>query len=473
MRILRLVAVTIFTFFTTVCYAGPNEDLLAACRNGSLADATTAISAGADVNFLTDGNSPLAAAVLWPDITKLLLEKGADPNLGDMKPLYQASLSYSTEVVKMLLDAGADPNKPSLVGGPALFKTLIAAEKAKGKDGNQDYIKAWTSAMATAKPTESYVLPTVVYTSNCAACVEMLLAKGASMQKGVTDGTLLHMYGGSLVKSKEVWKQSFPQTKKNIDAFGVKLPEWFSADMPADRFGTAEEMLKILLSKGLKINEKNKGADGLGPRTPLELAFNSGYGTNTSVMLALINNGADVKIESEAFGPMILQAAQSGSVDVVKAMVEKGSDINADGRFFAQSDAQLKGFTPLIVAVMKDHLDLAKYLLGAGAKTDKAVEGKFMNEKTKCLSKVSDKTAIYFAVENGNMEMVKLLAESGGKWFDRIKIHEMKKKELGTDVMGQKVEVVSCFGAGEYIPSRYAKAVKLTEIEDYLKTKGL
>ncbi len=472
MRNFSHIAVLLLTLITSNCLAGPNEDLLAACKKGSLADAQAAIKAGADVNFLTDGNSPLSAAVFWLDITKLLIEKGADPNLGDTKPVYLAPLSYSTEVLKALLDAGADPNKPSLISATATFKTLIAAEKTKAGGGNQDLIKAWTSAMAAAKPTEAYALPMVVYASSCASCVEMLLAKGASMEKGVTDGTLLHTYGSSLGKSKEAWKQGFSQGKSLIDAMGVNLPDWYSADMPANRFGTAEEMLKILLSKGLNINQKNKGLDGLKPRTPLELAFNSGYGTNTSVMLALINNGADVKIESEVFGPMILQAAQSGSVDVVKAMVEKGCDINADGKFFAQADAQLKGFTPLIVAAMKNHIDLAKYLLGAGANTGKSVEGKFMNDKTKCLSKVSDKTAIYFAIENDNLDMVKALVEGGGNWDKRVKIYELKKNEMGTDIFGQKADVITCFGAGEYIPSRYAKTLKLTPIQEYLSSKG-
>ncbi len=473
MAIFKLFTLVLFIFFNSASYAGPNEDLIAACKAGNLANAKAAIDAGADVNFLTDGNSPLSVAALWSDITRLLLDKGADPNLGNTKPIYQAATLYSTEVLKMLLDAGADPNKPSLIGGPAMFKALIAAEIAKGKDGNQEYIKIWTSAMPTAKLTETYVLPTVVYGTSCSACVEMLLAKGASIDKGIIDGTLLHSFGSSLLKSKDLWKQYYPQTQKNMEAFGIKLPDWYSADISADRFGTAEEMLKILLSKGLDVNQKNKGLDGLKPRTPLELAFNAGYGTNTSVMLALIKNGADVKIESKVFGPVMLQAAQSGSVELVKMMIEKGADINADGKFFAQTDAQLKGFTPLIVAVMKDHLDLVKYLIGAGAKTNKSVEGRFMNEKTKCLSKVSDKTAIYFAIENGNLEMVKFLVESGGKWFDRIKIHDMKKNEFGTDAFGQRVEIITCFSSGEYIPSRYAKTLGFTEIQDYLKTKGL
>ncbi len=148
-------------------------------------------------------------------------------------------------------------------------------------------------------------------------------------------------------------------------------------------------------------------------------------------MLALINNGADVKIESNIYWPLIFQAAQTDSVDVIMAMVEKGVDINTDGKFFAQSDALLRCFTPLTIPALNNHLELVKYLITAGAKTEKGVEGKFLNEKTKCLTKVSDKNAIYFAIENGNLEMVKFIAESQGNWAKRVKLHDMKKNELG------------------------------------------
>ncbi len=468
MNILKLISLVLFTCFNSASYAGPNEDLLAACKAGNFANAKAAIDAGADVNFLTDGNTPLSTAAYWPDITRLLLDKGANPNLGNAKPLFQATTLYSTEVIKMLLDAGADPNKPSLTDPTTLFKGLIATEKAKGKDANEALIKAWIGAMATAKPTEVYALSTAVYGTSCTACVEMLLTKGAKLDNGITDGTLLHLYGSSVGKSKEVWKQGFAQGKGSIEGFGLKVPDWYAAEMSPERFGSAEEMLKLLLAKGLNINEKNKAGS-----TPLELALNGGFGGYSNVMLALIKNGADVKIESAVYGPLIFQAAQTGSVEVIKAMVEKGVDLNTDGKFFAQSDALLTGYTPLTIAALKNHLELVKYLISAGVKTDKGVEGKFLHDKTKCLTKVSDKTAIYFAIENGNLEMVKFMAESQSNWSKRIKLHEMKKNELGVNVFGQKVEVISCYGAGEYIPSRYARAIKLPEIEDYLKTKGL
>jgi ankyrin repeat protein len=478
MKALRLIAVSLFTLSATLALAGPNEDLLAAVKKGNLAGAEAAIAAGADVNFLTDGNAPIASAYFWPDITKLLLEKGADPNRGGSKALFNAAMFYSTEVMKLLLDAGADPNKPSLTDPAATFKTLIATEQAKGKDANKAMINAWTNAMATVKPTEVYALSSAVASTSCVPCVEMLLAKGADVTKGVTDGTLIHTFAGSFGKSRELWKSGFATTKGYMDGFGVALPAWYGEEPPAGRFGTPDEMLKLLLAKGLNINEKNKGIDGLKQRTPLEISLNSGFSGYPNIILALINNGADVKAEGEIYGPMIFQATHAGFTDVVKAMVEKGADVNTEGKMFWQTEgALLKGYNPLIIAAMKGHLDLAKYLLGAGAKTGNGVEGKFFNEKTKCLTKVTDKTAIYYAIETGNMEMVKAMVESGEKWWTRVKVHEIKERSIshGTNMAGQATTIYStrCFGAGEYIPSRYAKTMDMDEIQDYLKSNNL
>src|SRR5689334_75055 len=103
--------------------AGPQEDLFAACKVGDLAGVQKALDAGAKPNTLNaEGGSALAQAFFWPEIVKLLLEKGANPNLGKHKPIFQAAIFYSKDVMKLLLDAGADPNLPSLQEPTAIFK---------------------------------------------------------------------------------------------------------------------------------------------------------------------------------------------------------------------------------------------------------------------------------------------------------------------------------------------------------------
>jgi ankyrin repeat protein len=119
--------------------------------------------------------------------------------------------------------------------------------------------------------------------------------------------------------------------KLSIEKFGIAVPDWY-VNMPDDRNQNPEEILKLLLGKGLNINQKNKGINKMPDQTPLEVALGGGFGNKEEVILALIANGADVKVESDWYGLAILQAAQIGDASVLKAMIEKGADINTQGK---------------------------------------------------------------------------------------------------------------------------------------------
>ncbi len=284
-----LLIIALFLFlFTTTAFAGANEDLITACKQGDMEAVKKAVEAGADVNFKnSEGSTPISCAFLWPEITGYLLEKKADPNGGSYPALVSAVATYSTEVIKLLLDAGADPNKPGVVDVAVVMKSLIEKEQAKGKDANKALISAWENVMKTAKPTEVYALNTAVMATNCLPCLTMLLEKGADPKKSVPDGTLMHTLA-SFGKSQGERNKSIAAGKPTYESFGYKIPDWYT-DMPAERNGSFEEMLQVLLKKGLNINEKNKAG-----QTPLVLAFAGGFG-NEEVVLTLIKNGADLK----------------------------------------------------------------------------------------------------------------------------------------------------------------------------------
>jgi ankyrin repeat protein len=93
--------------------------LLSAIKLKKIAIAKQLLDAGANPNCATEETTPLAEAALAGDVAtcKLLIEKGAEVNgkVASVKfkpPLTQAVLSISNnvELVKLLLDAGADPN---------------------------------------------------------------------------------------------------------------------------------------------------------------------------------------------------------------------------------------------------------------------------------------------------------------------------------------------------------------------------
>jgi ankyrin repeat protein len=86
------------------------------------------------------------------------------------------------------------------------------------------------------------------------------------------------------------------------------------------------------------------------------------------------------------------QAAQKGNLEIVKALVEAGADVNKEN--FDQE-------TPLFMAVMGSNVELIKYLAEKGANLDHVNHELF--------------TPLLVAVFNGNLEVTKALLASGAK----------------------------------------------------------
>ncbi len=484
-NVLVVVVVAVLSLGTVDAFAGANEDLMTAVKAGQLEGVEKALGAGANVNaFNADGFTAITGAYFWPEITKLLLSKGANPNLGPGSAVTGAAANYSTESLKLLLDAGADPNKPTVVSSADGIRKMVAAERAKGKAANQGNIKAWEAllnspAVKNAKPVEYFPLRHAVYATSCVPCVEMLLAKGAKLDLGITDGTLMHLFADGIWPSKEHWKTNFAAVKTSLETLGMTLPAWYAATLPEDRIGTADQMVKVLMAKGLGINQPNKGLNGTKPQTPLELTLTQGLGKRKDVMLALIANGADVKIVNPAYGPVILQAVSCGFVEVVQAMVEKGADVNTRGTVFTNaSDSSLSNsFTPLTTAALKNNLEIVKYLIGAGANAALVVNGRsnmklrnanptFGNDSITCLVDARDKSALFFAVENDNLEMVKFLIEN--------KAYDQRPYTLTAVHSGPVGYGAGCIGGGTYTPSKYAVVTHASpSVVELLKSQGL
>lgn len=480
---LILMALLFFIFQGT--FAGSNEDLMTACKMGDLAGATKAIESGADVNFLdANGNTPIASAYFWPEITQLLLDKGADPNKGNYPALISACNLYSVEVVKKLLDAGADPNKPGLSDPSVTFKTLIANEKAKGKDANQAAIKAWEGAMATLKPSEVELMQVITMGTNAVSCLQMVLEKGAKLNLKTGDNAIDVFASYSM--SKEERKKSCTQGAPNIEAFGIKVPDWYK-NLSDDRIGTAVEMLDVLVKAGSDLNKPN--TLGL---TPLVVALKGcnatpeGKSSKLEVVKKLLENGADPKISAaqkfekgEAIYFPICLAAQYGDVDLVTNMLNKGADINS-----ATTTACLsmyngtwggEGYTPLIIAIMVKNYEVARYLVEKDADIKTGTNGYSIMETAledvKCLVSSKNKTPIYWAVEKNDMDLIqKIAAKMVWKFnpdFSFNVISNVSSVNMGTYSVGCKK------GKEKLFPSAYASEIGNKDASKYLISKGL
>jgi len=455
--------------------AGPNEDLIKACVQGDLAAAQKAISAKADVNALDpSGNPAIAAAVFWPEITQLLLDNGADPNLGSYPAIISASNLYSVEVMKLLLAKGADPNKLGAVPNPV--QTLLDAELAKGKGANKIMVKTYKEMLSKAGPQQKVTaIRQVVQQTNCGECLDLLIKAGANVQEKdpVDGGNLIHVLA-SFSNTAETRASMFRQGAPILEnSYGMKVPEWYR-NMTTESNASPADMLKKLIAAGVNVNELNKGVSVLKPSSPLDVALNGGLGNKKEIMLVLVENGADVNRVHPQDGPVLIQAALCGFVEVVKAMVEKGANINVEDKMYdKQAQQYVNGFTPLTAAAMNDKLDIVQYLIEAGAKASDGVHGFSYSMATKCATRVKNKTAIFFAIDNNNLEMVKLIHEKGAFTGKPVTINQLKQTST-SDFGTYAVTTTTCFKDGDYSPSAYAGNIGVSgEVKAYLKSAGL
>src|SRR5439155_10538268 len=86
--------------------------LIACARDGDTAGVASLVEEGLDPNQADcQGATPLSAAMRWdrPDIVRLLLDAGADPNMACRRGDPPVMRARSGSVARLLLDAGADP----------------------------------------------------------------------------------------------------------------------------------------------------------------------------------------------------------------------------------------------------------------------------------------------------------------------------------------------------------------------------
>jgi ankyrin repeat protein len=450
--------VLICTMIGATAWATPNDDLFTACKQGDLAGVERALGAGASATGLdVEGHSALEAAVFWPEIVQRLLAAGADPNAGSYPALVTASNVYAVETMKLLLDAGADPNRPGVVSedGGAPIRAMIAAEEAKGKKANKTLLAAYRTALAAVKPgTSMSFLPLrqVVAQTNCVPCLKLLLERGAD-PKLVTDmgGNLLHLFASFGMTQADRKKAFIDGAPILVDRYKMKVPAWY-LDVDQVGNGTPEQMLALLLPLGLDMNARNNIGN-----TPLLDVLAGGVGSKSEVGVALVKAGADVNVEHDKFGKAILIATRTGMVEVVKAMVAAGADVNTEGKGYDENAQQfVQGFSPLIIAAMRDDLPMVEALLGLGATPTGGLHGASFNIKSGCHTGVRGKGAIYFAIENDNAAMIERLAKVGP--WSSFSIDQLRTST--SSVQGNyQVTTIRCLADGTYSPSDYADAV--------------
>ncbi|KAJ6093116.1 hypothetical protein N7486_008405 [Penicillium sp. IBT 16267x] len=145
-----------------------------------------------------------------------------------------------------------------------------------------------------------------------------------------------------------------------------------------------EKMVRLLLDNGADVTLCNNGNN-----YPIHAACK---GHHTGIVKLLLERGADANSEMGAMGgtPLYI-AANAGFMELTAVLVEGGANINKVVKTFGG------GYTALMIACMKNHLDMVELLLERGA--DPNIQGAGF--------------ALHWACENDNLEMVQLLVEHG------------------------------------------------------------
>ena len=155
--------------------------------------------------------------------------------------------------------------------------------------------------------------------------------------------------------------------------------------------------VSMLLARGANVNAQSKQG-----RTPLIVAA---QGSSESVRL-LLARGANVKAHDGAGVTALMNAALAGDFTSVRALVEKGADVNAEATMF-----QDFGSTPLMAAACSANPAIVGYLLEKGAKVQTISNNS--GEVKNGLLAMFKMTALMKAAPDNRGEMVQALLAAG------------------------------------------------------------
>ncbi len=119
--------------------------------------------------------------------------------------------------------------------------------------------------------------------------------------------------------------------------------------------------------------------------------------SDTALALKLIEQGADIESANRYGATVIFFAADKGNLELVKALIAKGADVNVTDTFYGANPLL---WTLFAAAESADHRAIALELLKAGA--------------------TSVSRALSFAARQGDLEMARLAMASGSASFEDV-----------------------------------------------------
>uniref|UniRef100_A0A0G4GH36 Uncharacterized protein n=1 Tax=Chromera velia CCMP2878 TaxID=1169474 RepID=A0A0G4GH36_9ALVE len=293
-----------------------------------------------------EGLTPLLyAAGVSLEVVKLLLENGATiPTTGSewRSSLIRAVETGKVELVKFLLEKGADVNVQTKAD---VDRTVL--HEAAGL-GNVEIVELLLSHGATLDPVDQCGGTPLFYAAGASLkVVELLLEKGATIP--TTDSDLASPLGNAACGGKGHIVKYLLQKGTDVNV-QTKRNEGMTALHVAAKFGK-REMAQLLLDEGANVDAVDSERF-----TPLTYAA----GVSLEVVKLLLENRATIPTTRSEWRSPLIRAVETGKVELVKFLLEKGADVNVQ----TKPDA---GRTALHVASKQKDKTMIEFLLSKGA----------------------------------------------------------------------------------------------------------
>ncbi|KAJ7274605.1 ankyrin repeat-containing domain protein [Mycena rebaudengoi] len=383
--------------------------LQAACEKGRIDFVRRLLDLGANVDLGSPHANPLQVASRYGhiEIVRFLLEHNANPNVGMV--LYEAAES-SDDRTRLLLEKGADPNRRSPDGDNPLriacwkrHREIVRLLIEHGADPNS---RGKGSALSWATWDETVVR---MLLENGAKIVaeDRVLTSASEYTVGIV--RLLLDHGAAVHSEDAMIALQSASSRGNIEIVKLLVQRGLGGDLgpalEAAASGLHLEIIRFLLASGADVNAQ--GDYG----TALDLACCQGF---TEIVQVLLDHGADCNIAGGKYANALQATASyaysdgfysqwsvaeeaarkaeeaSQRTEIVQMLLQKGAHINAKGGEYGSA---------LQAASKAGHVEIACILLENGADVH-ALGGKFG-------------TALSAAVAHNHMDMICLLLDNG------------------------------------------------------------